>query len=135
MVRNAPAPLSTSGMAFDSHGKSLSTDVLFSLRMDSSSTVEVSLSSSSSKSCERPGDYLVEAIKRRQFEKGPASFRSLVDIAHAMHFGIYEALPESTVVQDNISPRRQTLCRLSLSYLKKASDTTQYSNPEYNLPL
>ncbi|KAG0061122.1 hypothetical protein BGZ89_011730 [Linnemannia elongata] len=135
MVRNAPAPLSTSGMTSDPHGKYLSTDVLFPPRMDSSSTVVASLSSSSSKSRERPGDYLVEAIKRRRLEKGPASFRSLVDIAHAMHFGIYEELPESTAVQDNISPRRQTLCRLSLSYLKKASDATKHMNPEHNLPL
>lgn len=135
MVRNAPAPLSTSGMTSDPHGKSLSTDVLFPPRMDSSSTVVASLSSSSSKSRERPGDYLVEAIKRRRLEKGPASFRSLVDIAHAMHFGIYEELPESTAVQDNISPRRQTLCRLSLSYLKKASVATKHMNPEHNLPL
>ncbi|KAF9912247.1 hypothetical protein EC991_000138 [Linnemannia zychae] len=38
-------------------------------------------------------------------------------------------------VQDNLSPRRQILCHLSLSYLKKASDTTKYTNPEFNLPL
>lgn len=78
-------------MTSDPHGKSLSTDVLFPPRMDSSSTVVASLSSSSSKSRERPGDYLVEAIKRRRLEKGPASFRSLVDIAHAMVRFIYRA--------------------------------------------
>lgn len=51
------------------------------------------------------------------------------------HFGIYGALPESTAVEDNLPPKRQTLCRLSLSYLKKASNTTKYTNPEYSLPL
>ncbi|KAF8932633.1 hypothetical protein BGZ47_011269 [Haplosporangium gracile] len=135
MVRNAPAPLSTGGMAFDPHGKFLSIDALFSPHINSSSTVEASLSSSSSKSRERPEDSSVKATKRRRFEKGPATFRSLVGTAHAMHFGIYEALPESTAVQDNLSPSRQTLCRLSLSYLKKASDRTKYAKPEYSLPL
>ncbi|KAG0364693.1 hypothetical protein BGZ54_007261 [Gamsiella multidivaricata] len=133
MVRNAPAPLSTGGMTSDLHSKSLSTDALFSPHINSSSTVEASLSSSSSKSRERPGDSLVEAIKRRRLEKGHATFRSLVDIAHAMHFGIYEALPESTAVQDNLSPRHQTLCRLSLSYLKKANNRTKYTNPDVSL--
>ncbi|KAF9999157.1 hypothetical protein BGZ65_005444 [Modicella reniformis] len=135
MVRNDPAPLSTGRMTSDLHGKSLSPDALFSPHNNSSSTVEPSLSSSSSKSRERPGDPLVEAIKRRRLEKGPATFRSLVDIAHGMQFGIYAALPESTAVQDNLSPRRQTLCRLSLSYLEKASNRTKYTNPEYCLPL
>ncbi|KAG0378345.1 hypothetical protein BGX24_004077 [Mortierella sp. AD032] len=60
---------------------------------------------------------------------------STSDIAHAMHFGIYEALPVTIAVQDNLSPRRQTLCHLSLSYLKKASNRTKYTNPEYTLPL
>ncbi|KAI1302135.1 hypothetical protein EDD11_005728 [Mortierella claussenii] len=125
MVRNAPAPLCSSSMTSELDGKLLSTDALFPPHTNSSS----------SKSRERPGDYLVESIKRQRLEKGPASFRSLVDIAHAMHFGIYEELPESVAAQDNISPRRQALCRLSLSYLKKASDTTKHTNPEYNLPL
>ncbi|KAG0247422.1 hypothetical protein BG011_001539, partial [Mortierella polycephala] len=133
MVRNAPAPLSISDM----------TDAqLFPLMNAPSSTIGASSSTlgtssswSSSKSSERSGDSLVEGIKRRRLEKGPATFRSLVDIAHAMHFGIYEALPESTAVQDSLPPKRQTLCRLSLSYLKKASNTTKYTNPEYSLPL
>lgn len=135
LVRNAPAPLSTGCMTSDPHAKSLSTDALFSPRINSSSTVDASLSSPSSKSRERPGDSLVKTIKRRRLEKGPVTFRSLVDIAHAMHFGVYEALPEFTSMQDNLSPRRQALCRLSLSYLKKASNRTKYTNPEYSLPL
>ncbi|KAF9087496.1 hypothetical protein BGX27_002914 [Mortierella sp. AM989] len=62
----------------------LSTNALFSPHIKSSSTVEASLSASSLKSRERPGDSLVEVKKRRRLEKGPATFRSLVDIAHAM---------------------------------------------------
>ncbi|KAI1290498.1 hypothetical protein EDD11_009222 [Mortierella claussenii] len=135
MVRKAPASLSTSGMTSDPHGMSLPPEAIFSPHNNSSSTAEASLYSLSSKSHDRSEDSLVEGIKRRRLEKGPATFRSLVDIAHAMHFGIYEALPVSTAVQDNLPPKRQTLCRLSLSYLKKASNTTKYTNPEYSLPL
>ncbi|KAK3837365.1 MAG: hypothetical protein J3R72DRAFT_512801 [Linnemannia gamsii] len=135
MVRNAPAPLSTSGTTSEPHASFLSTDALSLPPLNSSSTVEASSSLSPSNCRAMPEDSLVESIKRRRLEKEPATFRSLVDIAHAMHFGIYEALPVTIAVQDNLSPRRQTLCHLSLSYLKKASNRTKYTNPEYTLPL
>ncbi|KAF9898758.1 hypothetical protein BX616_003644 [Lobosporangium transversale] len=106
-----------------------------SLSVSSTSTSAISSSSSSSKGCGGSNDSLVEGVKRRRFEKGPASFRPLAEIAHAMHFGIFEPLPESIAVEDDVSPRRQTLCRLSLSYLKKASDTSKQMNPEYNMSL
>lgn len=80
----APASLSTSGNTSDPPGKSLPPDALFPSHMNSSSTVEASLSSSSSKGRKRSGDSLVQGIKWRRLEKGPVTFRSFVDIAHAM---------------------------------------------------
>ncbi|KAF9926101.1 hypothetical protein FBU30_004278 [Linnemannia zychae] len=81
------------------------------------------------------GDSLVERIKRRRIGKSPATFRSLVNIAHAMHFGIYEELPESSSIEHDLSPMRQTLCRLSLTYLRNASNMATYASPENNLSL
>ncbi|KAF9917251.1 hypothetical protein FBU30_000840, partial [Linnemannia zychae] len=51
------------------------------------------------------------------------------------HFGIYEELPESSAIEHDLSPMRQTLCRLSLTHLKNASNTATFANPDNNLSL
>ncbi|GJJ71737.1 hypothetical protein EMPS_04094 [Entomortierella parvispora] len=129
----ASSPSSLSSNVGTSSTSSLPSSVGTSSASSLSSTVRTS--SSSSKSRGRSEDSLVDGIKRRRTEKDPATFRSLVDIAHAMHFGIYEALPEFTAVDDILPTKRQKLCHLSLSYLKKGSDATKYPNPDYSLPL
>lgn len=80
----APASLSTSDIISDHQSKSI-TDGLFSPHINwFSSIVEASLSLSSLKSHERLRDSPVEVIEWYQVEKGPTTFRSLVDVAHAM---------------------------------------------------
>lgn len=149
-------------MTSDLHGKSLTTNALISPHINSSSTVEASSASLSSKSRERPGKSLVwKWYSSIGSKRNPSHLVRLsilptpwyvcsclclempgIDcwdeyfwfwlwpsLTH--HFGIYEALPESTAVEDNLSD----FCFLSLSYLKEASNRTKYTNPEYNVPL